>query len=82
MEHNYAAEIEALKEQIAQLQAGMQQIMTALAPQLTQHTSEGDHPMVGHVEKMAGMHPLPEVNTILDRLENACGADGSTGRIT
>lgn len=38
--------------------------------------------MAGHVHKMPDMHPDPNIMAILDRLENACGANGETGRIT
>ncbi len=43
---------------------------------------EVENPKVGHVEKMVGMIPQEHLAKELDRLENACGESGTTGRIT
>lgn len=80
MERNYAEELDALKQQMNDMQSAMMEALKQFAPQLPPCATGS--PTVGHVEKMVGMHPLPEVNAILDRLENSCGADGSTGRVT
>lgn len=82
MERNYAEELDALKQQMNDMQSAMMEALKQFAPQLPPCATGGSNPTVGHVEKMVGMHPLPEVNAILDRLENSCGADGSTGRVT
>ena len=82
MERDFAAEIDALQQQMNDLQSTMMAALQQLAPSLPSCATGGPNPTVGHVEKMVGMHPLPEVNAILDRLENSCGADGSSGRIT
>ena len=74
MERDFAAEIDALQQQMNDLQSTMMAALQQLAPSLPSSATG--------VEKMVGMHPLPEVNAILDRLENSCGADGSSGRIT
>ena len=78
MERNYDAEINELRQQMADMQATLKQLL----PPTPACATGGPNPTVGHVEKMPGMHPLPEVNALLDRLENSCGADGSTGRVT
>ena len=77
MERNFAAEIDALKQQMNDLQSTLQRLMPELPPCAT----GGPNPTVGHVEKMVGMHPDPAISAVLDRLENACGEDGCTGRI-
>ena len=82
MERNYAEELDALKQQMNDMQSAMMEALKQFAPQLPACATGGPNPTVGHVEKMPGMHPLPEVNAILDRLENSCGTDGSTGRVT
>lgn len=82
MERNYAEELDALKQQMNDMQSAMMEALKQFAPQLPPCATGSPNPTVGHVEKMVGMHPLPEVNAILDRLENSCGADGSTGRVT
>ena len=82
MERNYAEELDALKQQMNDMQSAMMEALKQFAPQLPPCATGDPNPTVGHVEKMVGMHPLPEVNAILDRLENSCGADGSTGRVT
>lgn len=82
MERNYAEELDALKQQMNDMQSAMMEALKQFAPQLPPCATGDPNPTVGHVEKVVGMHPLPEVNAILDRLENSCGADGSTGRVT
>lgn len=72
MERNLAQEIDEMKQQLADLQAMLRKGMP---------DTDEPHPTVGHVEKMPSMIPDPALSTVLDRLENACGESGSTGRI-
>lgn len=83
MERNFANEIDALQQQMAEMKQMMTQLLSASMPDLPLPPCAADapHPTVGHVEKMPGMHPDPAISTILDRLENSCGADGCTGRV-
>lgn len=79
MERNLAAEIDALRAEIAELRS----LLTAPAAPEESHVRGGErHPRVGHVQKMPGMHKDPAIMSILDRMENQCSEDGSTGRIT
>lgn len=77
MERNYAVEIDALRQQMDDMKA----MLTRLLPAMPPAAQDVPHPTVGHVEKMVGMHPDPNLSAILDRLENTCGADGCSGRI-
>ena len=84
MERDYAAELDALQEQLKQMNESMQ-AMQALLKQFTPLppcATGGPNPTVGHVEKMAQMHPDERISTLVSDLEDACGTDGSTGRIT
>ncbi len=78
-ERDLAAELDELKSAMTtlseQMMAVLQQTVPALNPDIP-------NPKVGHVEKMVGMIPYEHLATELDRLENSCGASGSTGRIT
>ena len=78
MERNFAEELDALKQQMNDLQSALKQFM----PTLPACATSGPTPTVGHVEKMVGMHPDPHVSALMDQLENACGTEGCTGRIT
>ncbi len=89
MERDYGAELDALKQQMENLQAvlnnllpGLQATAEQLLPDLPDCATGGPNPTVGHVEKMVGMHPDPHISAILERLENSCGTSGSSGRIT
>ena len=82
MERDYAAELDALQEQLKQMNESMQALLKQFAPQLPPCATGGPNPTVGHVEKMAQMHPDERISTLVSDLEDACGADGSTGRIT
>ena len=82
MERNFADEIDALQAQMAQMNESLQTMLRQLAPQLPPCATGGPNPTVGHVEKMVGMHPVPEVSAILDKLEDSCGENGNTGRIS
>lgn len=82
MERNFADEIDALQAQMAQMNESLQTMLRQLAPQLPPCATDAPKPSVGHVEKMVGMHPVPEVSAILDKLEDSCGENGNTGRIS
>lgn len=74
MERDLAQEIDEIKRQLADLQA-------MLRKESGLPVTDEPHPTIGHVEKMPGMIPDPALSAVLDRLENACGESGSTGRI-
>ena len=78
MERNFAEEIDALKRQMSDLQNALQH----LAPELPPCATGGPKPTVGHVEKMVGMHPDPHVSAMMEHLQDSCGENGNTGRIT
>ena len=73
MERNLAEELDALKQQMNDLQSALKQLMPACA---------AVNPTVGHVEKMAQMHPDERLSSLISDLEDSCGENGSTGRIT
>ena len=75
MERNFAEELDALKQQMNDMQSALKQFLPACA-------LGGPNPTVGHVEKMAKMHPDERISSLLNDLENACGENGNTGRIT
>ena len=77
MERNFAEEIDALKQQMNDLQEMLRQIIPVPA------CAKGEsNPTIGHVEKMVGMHPNPHVSAIMEQLQDSCGENGNTGRIT
>ena len=78
MERNFAEELDSLKQQMADMQSALKQFM----PHLPACALGGPNPTVGHVEKMAKMHPDERISSLLNDLENACGENGNTGRIT
>ncbi len=78
MERNFAEEIDALKQQLNEMQSALKQFM----PHLPACALGGPHPTVGHVEKMVGMHPDERISSLLSDLEDSCGENGNTGRIT
>ena len=79
MERNFANEIDALQQQMKELQ---ELITKQLFPTLPACALGGSNPTVGHVEKMAGMHPDERIASLLSDLEDSCGENGNTGRIT
>ena len=78
MERNFAEEIDALKQQMSNLQNALQH----LAPELPPCATGGPNPTVGHVEKMVGMHPDERISSLLSDLEDSCGENDNTGRVT
>ena len=78
MERNFSAELDALKQQMNELQSALRQFMPNIAPT----PSDPSNPTVGHVEKMVDMHPDARISSLLSDLEDSCGENGSTGRIT
>ena len=76
MVRDYGKEIDLLREELAEIKrllGGSAAPESGLAPV---------HEKVGHVEKMKQMHPDPSIMTLMDRMENSCGEDGTTGRVT
>jgi len=82
MERNFGEEIDILKQQMNDMQATMMAALKQFAPQLPPCATGEANPTVGHVEKMIGMHPDERISSLISDLEDSCGADGSTGRIT
>lgn len=82
MERNYGLEIDSLREEIKEIKELLRAKENGTAA-VTEVTEAKNTPKkVGHVEKMPNMHPDPSLMTILDRMENSCGENGNTGRIT
>ena len=77
MDRDFAAELDALKQQMAD----MQDMLKHILPTLPDCAKDGPKPTVGHVQKMVGMHPDPSLSAVLSNLEDSCGENGSTGRI-
>lgn len=84
MERNFANEIDALKEQMDAISEQLASITSGMLKELPLPTcaQDGPKPIVGHVEKMVGMYPDERISSLISNLEDACGTDGSTGRIT
>ena len=82
MDRNYAAEIDELREEIRDIHSEMTELKALLIGKIEEKQNNEKKENIGHVEKMGKMSPRPEMNTILDRLENSCGENGSSGRIT
>ena len=78
MERDFAAELDALKQQMTELQSTLQQLI----PNLPACATGGPNPTVGHVEVMEHMHPDPHLNALMNRLQVNCGENGCSGRIT
>ena len=77
MDRNFAAELDALKQQMADLQSALQQLIPVPAC-----ATDAPKPTVGHVEKMVHMHPDPHISAVMEQLQDSCGENGNTGRIT
>lgn len=78
MNRDFAAEIDALQQQMTELT----ELLMKHLPLPVSSSADAPHPTVGHVEKMGNMHPVPEISALLSRLEDSCGQNGNTGRIT
>lgn len=76
MERDYGKEIDLLREELAEIKRLLGGTPAA------ESKLEPAHEKVGHIEKMKQMHPDPAIMTIMDRMENSCGEDGTTGRVT
>lgn len=81
MERNFAEELDALKQQMNDLQSTLMTALQQLRP-LPPCAAGDPNPMAGHVEKMVGMHPDERISSLLSDLEDRCGENGSTGQIT
>ena len=86
MTRNFSEELDALKQQMADMQETLSKL---LPPQLDAERlnrlangSQEPHATIGHVEKLGDMHPDTRISSLLDELEDSCSASGSTGRIT
>ena len=76
MEQNrdYGAEIDSLREEIAELKA----MIGGKAKELPSDGGE----FVGHVQKMANMHPDEHVMSLMSECENKCGGNNLSGCVT
>ncbi len=72
MERNFGAEIDELKKELQYIKELLKK----------DEDNKNDREKIGHVEKMADVHPDSNINAILNRLENSCGKSGDSGRIT
>jgi len=86
MERNFAAEIDALQKQMTEMK---DLLVKVLPPEFDAERlvklangQQDANPIVGHVEKMVGMHPDAHVSAIMETLQDSCGENGNTGRIT
>ncbi|MDR0293349.1 MAG: helix-turn-helix domain-containing protein [Oscillospiraceae bacterium] len=70
MSRNLEQEMDAVKKELEELKS------------LLLNRREDQPKSAGRIHKSRGMHPDPAIMSILDRLENACGSTGETGRIT
>ncbi|MBE5786841.1 MAG: hypothetical protein E7324_04790 [Clostridiales bacterium] len=70
MERDLPKEIDSLKAAIEEIRA-----------MFTHALPEGNE-KVGHVEKIAVMHPDPAINGLMARLQDSCGRKGTPGQIT
>lgn len=82
MDRNFDAEIEELREEIRNIHSEMTELKALLTKKQEEQQNNEKKEKIGHVEKMGKMSPRPEMNAILDRLENSCGENGGSGRIT
>ena len=82
MERNFAEELDILKQQMNDMQSSLQSALKQFMPNLSACATDGPHPTVGHVEKMVGMHPDAHISAIMEQLQDSCGQNGNTGRIT
>ena len=86
MERNFAAELDALKQQMEEMKEALTK---ALPPnfdpeRLVKLANGQQEPNLtgGHVEKIVGMHPDDRISAIMEELQDSCGENSSTGRIT
>ncbi len=82
MARNYGKEIDSLKDQIDVLQKMMESALVANKADKADKANKNEHEIVGHVQKMKGMHPNAHVSACLDEAENVTGENGQTGAIT
>jgi len=82
MERNFAAEIDALKKQMAELKDTLDKVLPPQFDAARLVNMANDTHTVGHVEKMEHMHPDEHVSAIMNQLQDSCGESGDTGRIT
>ncbi len=86
MERNLATELDTLKQQMNDMKDMLAKVLPPQfdAEKLVQLADDQqDAPLTAcHVEKMTGMHPDGRISSLISDLEDHCGENGSTGRIT
>lgn len=82
MERNYGTEIDKLREEIQNIHSEMTKVKALLLGKTEEKQDNEKKETIGHITKMGKMSPRPEMNAILDQLENSCGENGGSGRIT
>ena len=92
MERNLEHELDELKQEMSAIRASLSRLLAVgesrdASTEARNSMDQGEdapeqQPIhVGHVQKMPGMHGDPHIMAILDRLEDACGSSGSSGRL-
>ena len=90
MERNLEHELDELKQEMQDIREALTRLLEegsnrppfhAQTTLLQDEEENGEAMRVGHVQKMPGMHSDPHIMAILDRLEDACGSSGSSGRL-
>ncbi|MBE5810016.1 MAG: helix-turn-helix transcriptional regulator [Clostridiales bacterium] len=86
MERNFAAELDTLKQQMNDMKGMLARVLPPQfdAEKLVQlaNSQQDANFTAGQVEKMTGMHPDARISSLISDLEDHCGENGSTGRIT
>lgn len=82
MERNYGTEIDELRKELRNIHTEMAELKALLAGRPEERQDHEKKEKIGHVTKMGEMSSHPEMNAILDKLENSCGENGGSGRIT
>lgn len=78
MERNLEKEIDDIKKELS----AIKELLTVKETISVPNHSTDNVTMAGHVQKMPEMHPDPNIMSIINQLEDTCGANNQTGAIT